>query len=193
MKVRTDFVTNSSTSSFTVVSIQSKKVDEFVKGQLCTPEEADKWLNTDEFLTRLSECLGMKYGDERAGYGFPVGLAPVETLIALIAKAKKLDRFFNKNLEEDADKFAKFLQDNSAELNKEMNGVIYSATIDEVNIAQVDALKFNEGKLQTLDVEYEIEFDDDDDDDGNSNETIDSLFEKYGVTVDPADKRPADI
>lgn len=93
MKVRTDFVTNSSSSSFTVVSIQSKKVDEFVKGQLCTPEEADKWLNTKEFLTRLSECLGMKDGDERAGYGFPVGLAPVETLIALIAKAKKLDRF----------------------------------------------------------------------------------------------------
>jgi hypothetical protein len=190
MKVRTDFVTNSSSSSFTVVSIQSKKVDEFVKGQLCTPEEADKWLNTKEFLTRLSECLGMKDGDERAGYGFPVGLAPVETLIALIAKAKKLDRFFN-NLEGDADKFAKFLQDNSAELNKEMNGVIYSATIDEVNIAQINALKFNEGKLQTLDVEYELEFDDDDD--GNSNETIDRLFEKYGVTVDPADKRSSDI
>ncbi len=74
---------------------------------------------------------------------------------------------------------------------KKMNGVIYSATIDEVNIAQINALKFNEGKLQTLDVEYELEFDDDDD--GNSNETIDSLFEKYGVTVDPADKRSSDI
>ena len=179
MKIRTDFVTNSSSSSFVTIRLQSDLIDKYL--------EAHEVIIDEESYTSAKELFeAIEVGGDWL-YGYSLEDTPgLINILSFFLTATDPEFEEEQEPDETVVSFLKYLSDNKEEIEKNVVGNICVFSMNDGAPLEIDGLRFNKGAVTKLNMEI---YDEDDEAEAFfdlqwpedvDQEALQNLFESHG-------------
>ncbi len=180
MKIRKDFVTNSSSSSFTVMNFNSSIIDGYLKKYpviFTNDFDSDKqedFTSINDLLETIANII-----DENGEAEFLEDKGIIDNIIYILDSEEYEDR------NESVSKFIRFLKKNKKEIEAEGEGEILYASQFEADLPTIEAFINHNGKTRHIYIDLnDVELDEDEYDDildlsESSPEIIHDVLKRY--------------